>query len=131
MSQQKRLVLVSQRPHLLDLALLPFKEAGFTLEVMGDLACAVNSLSVENPPALVILDLECEPTQLRQAAEKVLSHCALTSLTAVISLSPEAFHECTEGLGMLPPLPEVPDRSAGEALLAQVQRFLPKTDQAM
>jgi len=76
------------------------------------------------PPAFVVLDQGMESGEpLELARQLVLVNAAVN--TAVVSpLSREAFHEASEGLGILAPVPVQPTVADGEALARVFRRFM-------
>ena len=68
-------------------------------------------------PALVILDLGLEDKALRQAVIDIMMIDASVHTAVVSDMEPEAFHEATEGLGILMPLPSSPTAADAQRLL--------------
>lgn len=62
----------------------------------------------DTPPVLAILDLELEGKALRQAVIDIMMINASVHTAVVSDMDPDEFHEATEGLGILMPLPTSP-----------------------
>jgi ActR/RegA family two-component response regulator len=76
------------------------------------------------PPAFAVLDqglAEGEPLAL---ATKFLMVNAMVNLAVVSNLGAEEFHEASEGLGILAPVPVNPTAADGAALAEVFRRFL-------
>ncbi len=56
--------------------------------------------------------------------KRLLAVNPMINAAAVSSLSKEAFHEASEGLGILMQLPPRPDRADGERLMAHLNKIL-------
>ena len=62
--------------------------------------------------------------------EKMISKRPMVNCAAITSLLPADFHEASEGLGILMPLPVRPGQEQAEKLLSQLKTILSLTDQA-
>ena len=62
--------------------------------------------------------------------EKVISKKPMVNCAAITSLLPADFHEASEGLGILMPLPVRPGQEQAEKLLGQLKTILSLADQA-
>ena len=71
----------------------------------------------DTPPVLAILDLELEGKALRQAVIDIMMINASVHTAVVSDMDPDEFHEATEGLGILMPLPTFPKADDAERLL--------------
>ena len=110
-----KLLLVTSRPEAWNECLPVLTNAG-TLQKAASLEDAKNAVS-SAPPALVILDLGLEDKALRQAVIDIMMIDASVHTAVVSDMEPEAFHEATEGLGILMPLPSSPTRNASSRRL--------------
>ena len=61
--------------------------------------------------------------------EKMISKRPMVNCAAITSLLPADFHEASEGLGILMPLPVRPGQEQAEKLLSQLKTILSLTDQ--
>ncbi len=113
------LLLISSRPDLWK-ACLPVFEGGCTLQKAASLEEAKNVIR-DTPPALAILDLALEGKSLRQAVIDIMMINASVHTAVVSDMDPDAFHEATEGLGILMPLPSSPTADDAEKLLAALR----------
>ena len=95
------LLLVTPRPEAWNECLPVFQRGGNTLQQAASLEDAAPIIR-DTPPVLAILDLGLEGKALRQA---------------VSDMDPDEFHEATEGLGILMPLPTSPKAGDAERLL--------------
>ncbi|MFR4120313.1 MAG: hypothetical protein ACLT2T_16740 [Bilophila wadsworthia] len=68
-------------------------------------------------PPFAILDLELEGKALRQAVIDIMMINASVHTAVVSDMDPDEFHEATEGLGILMPLPTSPKADDAERLL--------------
>ena len=64
-----------------------------------------------------MLDINADNAALRHAVFQVLSVNAMIHTAAVTSMTPEAFHDAMEGLGMLAGLPSTPAPADIDALM--------------
>ncbi len=72
---------------------------------------------------LVIVDEQLDDMSGIEFVGRLVKVNPLVNTAIVGSLPEEAFHEATEGLGVLMQLPPHPDESAAEALLAVLARI--------
>ena len=56
-----------------------------------------------------------------ELAEKLLSVNPMINCAAVSTLAPDQFHEASEGLGILAPLPPAPGKAQAEDLLQRIK----------
>ena len=104
------LLLVTPRPEVWNECLPVFQRGDNTLQQAASLEDAAPIIR-DTPPVLAILDLELEGKALRQAVIDIMMINASVH-TAVVE-----FHEATEGLGILMPLPTFPKADDAERLL--------------
>lgn len=110
------ILVVSPRAELWQSLRPQFEKHGAVLS----LACCLNdALSTLNQhrPTLVVLDINADNAALRHAVFQVLSVNAMIHTAAVTSMTPEAFHDAMEGLGMLAGLPSSPAPADIDALM--------------
>ncbi|MFQ9869210.1 MAG: hypothetical protein ACLRWP_21445, partial [Bilophila wadsworthia] len=93
-----------------------FQRGGNTLQQAASLEDAA-PLIRDTPPVLAILDLELEGKALRQAVIDIMMINASVHTAVVSDMDPDEFHEATEGLGILMPLPTFPKADDAERLL--------------
>lgn len=86
---------------------LEMTNAGIPVHKMDSLEAAQEKLK-KQAPTLVILDLELEGKAMRDAVISLLMINAVVHSAVVSSMNEEDFHEYTEGLGIIAPLPETP-----------------------
>ena len=101
------LLLVTPRPEVWNECLPVFQRGGNTLQQAASLEDAA-PLIRDTPPVLAILDLELEGKALRQAVIDIMMINASVHTAVVSDMDPDEFHEATEGLGILMPLPLPP-----------------------
>jgi len=77
----------------------------------------------KHAPTLIILDLELEGKAIRDAVISLLMISAIVHTAVVSSMSEEDFHEYTEGLGIIAPLPENPSADDAKYILAVLQEL--------
>lgn len=110
------LLLITPRPEIWDECLPVFQRGGNTLRQAPSLKDAA-PLIRDMPPALAILDLGLEGKALRQAVIDIMMINASVHTAVVSDTDPDDFHEATEGLGILMPLPSSPKAADAERLL--------------
>ncbi len=109
------LLLITPRPEVWN-ECLPVLQNGHTVRQIASLEDA-KPIIRDTPPALAILDLNLEDKALRQAVIDILMINASVHTAVVSDMDPDEFHEATEGLGILMPLPSSPKASDAENLL--------------
>jgi DNA-binding NarL/FixJ family response regulator len=75
-------------------------------------------------PHLVIIDAALPDTAPLDLVQKLLRINAMVNTAVVSTLSDEAFHEASEGLGILGRLPHEPGRSDADELLRKLRTVL-------
>ena len=110
------LLLVTPRPEVWNECLPVFQRGGNTLQQAASLEDAAPIIR-HTPPVLAILDLELEGKTLRQAVIDIMMINASVHTAVVSDMDPDEFHEATEGLGILMPLPTSPKADDAERLL--------------
>jgi DNA-binding NarL/FixJ family response regulator len=75
-------------------------------------------------PQLVIIDASLPDATPLDLVRQLLAVNALVNSAVVSPLGEEEFHEASEGLGILCPLPENPGRGEAEALLLKLRMVL-------
>ena len=110
------LLLVTPRPEVSNECLPVFQRGDNTLQQAASLEDAAPIIR-DTPPVLAILDLELEGKALRQAVIDIMMINASVHTAVVSDMDPDEFHEATEGLGILMPLPTFPKADDAERLL--------------
>jgi DNA-binding response OmpR family regulator len=82
-------------------------------------------------PSFVILDQGLPEGSPLELARKLITVNAMINIIVVTDLDGERFHEASEGLGVLAPLPVHPTAQDGEKLAKVVKRFLEGTGAAL
>ena len=114
-----QILLVTPRPEAWTESLPVFKAAGVELHHVETLD-AGKAVIRSAAPELVILDTNLEGEELRRAIVAILMINASVH-TAVVSDSPEElFHEETEGLGIMMPIPNPPSAGNAERILQKL-----------
>ena len=78
----------------------------------------------EAPVDLVVADETLDDMTGEALARKLVAANPLINCALVSALAPKAFHEATEGLGILMQLPPAPQQSDGEELMARLNQIL-------
>jgi len=91
-----------------------------------DLSCAESGeialdLVSHTPYDLVIVDEKVHDMTGLELAERIVRKNAIINCAAVSALSPEDFHEASEGLGLIAQLPTQPKRWDAEDLLERLK----------
>jgi response regulator RpfG family c-di-GMP phosphodiesterase len=89
-----------------DITLKQVDSGGEMLQVIG-----------EKSPHLVILDQEIGEMDSLDLVNKLLQIDAMINSTMITSMDAESWHEKSEGLGMMPPVPDPPTEKDALALL--------------
>lgn len=110
------LLLITSRPEIWNECLTVFQGGGHTLHQVASLEDAAPIIR-GTPPVLAVLDLDLEGKALRQAVIDVMMINASVHTAVVSDMDPDDFHEATEGLGILMPLPSSPKAADAERLL--------------
>ena len=110
------LLLVTPRPEAWNECLPVLQREGNTLQQAASLEDATPIIR-DTPPVLAILDLGLEGKALRQAVIDIMMINASVHTAVVSDMDPDEFHEATEGLGILMPLPTSPKAGDAERLL--------------
>jgi len=76
------------------------------------------------PPAFVVLDDGLEAGAPLELARQLVTVNAMINIAVVSPLDDEAFHEASEGLGIVAPIPEHPTGHDGAALAVAFRRFM-------
>ncbi len=71
----------------------------------------------EKSPHLVILDQEINDRDSLELVNEILQVNAMINSTMISSMDAETWHEKSEGLGMMPPVPDPPTEKDALALL--------------
>ncbi len=83
---------------------------------------AVDSLSAATPD-LVIIDEEVDGISGMKIARDILMKNAMVNQALVSSLSPEEFHDVSEGLGIMAQLPPMPDAAQAKIVLEILKKM--------
>jgi len=76
------------------------------------------------PPAFVVLDEGLRGGPPLELARKLIQINAMINIAVVSPLAHEAFHEASEGLGILAQVPVNPTAADGQALAEVFRRFM-------
>jgi CheY-like chemotaxis protein len=79
---------------------------------------------------LVVTDENLSDMTGLEFIEKIIAKKPMVNCAAVTSLSPDDFHEASEGLGILMPLPVSPGQEQAEKLLSRLKTILNLAEQA-
>lgn len=110
------LLLVTPRPEVWNECLPVFQRRGQHAPT-GRIAGRCRADHPRHAAVLAILDLELEGKALRQAVIDIMMINASVHTAVVSDMDPDEFHEATEGLGILMPLPTSPKADDAERLL--------------
>jgi len=91
---------------------------------MFDTGAAVLTQVRHQAPHLVIIDDHLDDMATLDLVSELLKLNAMINIAMVSTLDEEAFHEATEGLGLLPRLPSPPEAADASTLLTRL-RALP------
>lgn len=99
------------------------------VRVVGSAADALEKAR-SNPPQLVIIDRALPDMQALELVVALLKINAMIHTAVVSSLSAEAFHEVSEGLGVMPPLPDPPGPEDARQVIDRLRQVLGSSDRA-
>jgi DNA-binding response OmpR family regulator len=74
--------------------------------------------------SLVVVDEDLGDMSGLDFARKLVAQNPMTNCTVVSGLSPEAFHEASEGLGLLVQLTPSPNEAQAQKLVDQLQKIM-------
>ncbi len=118
------IILVSSNKKALD----PFVEALKSYQdiklIVFDTGAAVLTQVRHQAPHLVIIDDHLDDQAPLDLVSEVLQLNAMVNVAMVSTMDDDAFHEATEGLGLLPRLPSPPEAADASTLLTRL-RALP------
>jgi CheY-like chemotaxis protein len=97
-------------------------DGAFDLQWVDHGAQALAAASVHAPQAVVIDEALSDMTGL-ELVRRLLRVNALINTAVVSGLAPEAFHETSEGLGILAQLPTTPTPQTARDLLQRIKRM--------
>jgi len=118
-----RILLVSPDQKSLSGMLETFDQADIELEWAGAGSTAL-SMVADQIFNLVVPDENLGDMTGLEFAEKLITLNPMINCALVSSLSPEDFHEASEGLGLLMQLPVKPEREGAENLLNYLKKIL-------
>jgi ActR/RegA family two-component response regulator len=76
------------------------------------------------PPHLAVVDVDLADTEPLRLVQGMMTLNAMVNTAVVSPLSEEAFHEASEGLGVLARLPLDPGGNDAEALLIKLRKVM-------
>ena len=116
------LVVTSRRRHFADFAQELTPEAAIRLE-WADSGTAALSAVQSTAPLAVVVDEYLSDMSGRELVRRLLFQNAMIHAALVSGLAAEAFHQATEGLGILLQLPPDPTRTEARILLDRLNRM--------
>jgi len=90
----------------------------------ADSVKAVLDTVAQSPPDLIIIDEKTDGLSGLEIAGMIIRKNAMINMALVSSLSPEEFHEASEGLGILGQLQPCPDSGEAEILLETLSKMM-------
>ncbi len=119
----KHIVLLSPRPgELTEFLSALSRQADITLHKITTSAKMLEFVQ-NNPTHLVLLDQAIDEKNPLDLVINILSHNAMTNTAMITSMDAEQWHEESEGLGMLPPVPDPPTTEDGQTLLDNLNKL--------
>ncbi len=119
----KHIVLLSPRPDKLTEFLSALcRQADTTLHKITTSATMLEFIQ-DNPTHLVLLDQAIDEENPLDLVINILSHNAMTNTAMITSMDAEQWHEKSEGLGMLPPVPDPPTAEDAQTLLDNLNKL--------
>lgn len=115
-----RILIVTGRPADFADFLAALKHQGATVDLAAT-ARAASDLVREKPPVLCVVDDSLTDAGPFALVAALLRQNAFLHTAVVTELSPEAFHEAGEGLGILTALPRHPGAAEAEELLTTLR----------
>ncbi len=117
-----RILIASSRPEALDDFASMLSATGAKTETVASGAAALESVKAE-APTLVVIDAVLPDYEPLKLASALLTVNAFINTAVVSSMSEEAFHEASEGLGILTSLPDPPGVGDASALFGKLKRL--------
>ena len=118
------ILVVTERPIEIDDFLKPLKRMhDVKLVIAQNGAVALGEIRL-TPPAFVIVDEGLQDFKPLQLIPEIMKINAMINTAVVSALSPEEFHEASEGLGILAPIPLKPNENDGLELVTLFARFI-------
>lgn len=109
------------------------KHTDFTQALSSDVQVRVDSVSSASealhvlrmaPPHLAVVDVDLPDAQPMVLVQQMLMVNAMVNTAVVSAMSEDEFHEASEGLGVLCPLPLDPGKGDALALLAKLKSVM-------
>jgi DNA-binding response OmpR family regulator len=91
-----------------------------------DSGAAALSDVMKHPPLAVIVDESLPDMPGLELVRRLLPINAMINMAVISSLSPEAFHEAGEGLGIMAQLPLAPAKPDALEILSRLKRLSPQ-----
>lgn len=113
---KKILIVTSQKEKFSPFIDALTREAGVETILSESADAAIESVSADKP-SLVVIDETVGETPGLKIARNILMKNAMVNQAVVSSLTPEEFHEASEGLGIMAQLPPTPDAASAKMLL--------------
>lgn len=113
---KKVLIVTSQNQKFTEFADTLAREGGFDIINVNSLEAAVSHVGGV-APRLVVIDETVGGTPGLTVARSILMKNAMINQAVVSPLSPEEFHEASEGLGIMAQLPPAPDAASAKRVM--------------
>ena len=121
---QRILIVTPDRSRLTEFAQALAEQQGIQVAWAEDGTAAIADV-MRHPPLAVIIDDNLLDMPGLDLVRRLLPINALINTAVISDLSPEAFHEAGEGLGIMAQLLPKPTKSDALAVLARLKRMAP------
>jgi DNA-binding response OmpR family regulator len=116
MNMKKILIVTSEREKFTGFTDALAREGGFEIIRADSAETAVASVC-ETSPRLVVIDETVGGTPGLTIARSILMKNAMINQTVLSPLTPEEFHEASEGLGIMAQISPVPDAASAKLVM--------------
>lgn len=119
-----RILVVTSRPQGLDSFVRTLaSDPGVRLQAVASGAEALDVVRT-SPPHLALIDADLPDTESMSLVQKLLMVNAMVNTAVVSPLSEDAFHEASEGLGVLAGVPIEPGKEDAEMVLSRLRSVM-------
>lgn len=119
-----RILVVTSRPQGLDSFVRTLaSDPGVRLQAVASGAEALDVVRT-SPPHLALIDADLPDTESMSLVQKLLMVNAMVNTAVVSPLSEGAFHEASEGLGVLAGVPIEPGKEDAEMVLSRLRSVM-------
>ncbi len=116
------IILACSEPGSFTKMIQAFEKRGIPVDIAPSGAAALEKLNLE-PDAVLVTDEALPDMSGLALVEKTVTSNPMVNCVAISSLPAKAFHDASEGLGVLMPFPEHPDEQDVQKLLDHLEKI--------